>query len=36
MDKIDEALESQLKALVGILKEKVKIAKAYNKAKWEI
>jgi hypothetical protein len=31
MDKIDEALEVQLKALEEIEKEKVKIAKAYNK-----
>jgi hypothetical protein len=30
MDKVDEALESQLKALEEIEKEKVKIAKAYN------
>jgi hypothetical protein len=31
MDKIDEAPESRLKALEEIEKEKVKIAKAYNK-----
>jgi hypothetical protein len=31
MDKVDEALESRLKALEEIEKEKVKIAKAYNK-----
>jgi hypothetical protein len=31
MDKVDEAPESQLKALEEIEKEKVKIAKAYNK-----
>jgi hypothetical protein len=31
MDKIDEAPESQLKALEEIEKEKVKIVKAYNK-----
>jgi hypothetical protein len=31
MDKIDEVLESQLKALEEIEKEKVKIAKAYTK-----
>jgi hypothetical protein len=31
MDKIDEVLESRLKALEEIEKEKVKIAKAYNK-----
>jgi hypothetical protein len=31
MDKIDEAPESQLKALEVIEKEKVKIDKAYNK-----
>jgi hypothetical protein len=31
MDKVDEAPESRLKALEEIEKEKVKIAKAYNK-----
>jgi hypothetical protein len=31
MDKVDEALESRLKALEEIEKEKAKIAKAYNK-----
>jgi hypothetical protein len=31
MEKVDEALESRLKALEEIEKEKVKIAKAYNK-----
>jgi hypothetical protein len=31
MDKIDEAPESRLKALEKIEKEKIKIAKAYNK-----
>jgi hypothetical protein len=31
MDKIDEAPESRLKALEEIEKEKIKIAKAYNK-----
>jgi hypothetical protein len=31
MDKVDEAPESRLKALEKIEKEKVKIAKAYNK-----
>jgi hypothetical protein len=31
MDKVDKALESRLKALEEIEKEKVKIAKAYNK-----
>jgi restriction endonuclease S subunit len=31
MDKVDEALESRLKALEELEKEKVKIAKAYNK-----
>jgi hypothetical protein len=31
MDKVDDAPESQLKALEEIEKEKVKIAKAYNK-----
>jgi hypothetical protein len=31
MDKIDEAPENRLKALEEIEKEKVKIAKAYNK-----
>jgi restriction endonuclease S subunit len=31
MDKVDEAIESRLKALEEIEKEKVKIAKAYNK-----
>jgi hypothetical protein len=31
MDKIDDAPESQFKALEEIAKEKVKIAKAYNK-----
>jgi hypothetical protein len=31
MDKVDEAPESWLKALEEIGKEKVKIAKAYNK-----
>jgi hypothetical protein len=42
MDKLDEAPKSRLKALEEIEKEKVKIAKAYNKRvvenrfKWEI
>jgi hypothetical protein len=42
MDKVDEAPENRLKALEEIEKEKVKIAKAYNKRvrenrfKWEI
>jgi polynucleotide 5'-kinase involved in rRNA processing len=42
MDKVDEAPENWLKALEEIEKEKVKIAKAYNKRvrenrfKWEI
>jgi hypothetical protein len=42
MDKVDEAPESRLKALEEIEKEKVKIAKAYNKRvvenhfKWKI
>jgi ArsR family metal-binding transcriptional regulator len=42
MDKVDEALDSRLKALEEVEKEKVKIAKAYNKRvvencfKWEI
>jgi hypothetical protein len=31
MDKVDEAPESRLKTLEEIEKEKVKIAKAYNK-----
>jgi hypothetical protein len=31
MDKIDDILESQFKALEGIGKEKIKIAKAYHK-----
>jgi hypothetical protein len=30
MDKVEESSESQLKALEEIVKEKVKIAKAYN------
>jgi hypothetical protein len=42
MDKVDKAPENRLKALEEIEKEKVKIAKAYNKRvrenrfKWEI
>jgi hypothetical protein len=42
MDKVDEAPERRLKALEEIEKEKIKIAKAYNKCvvenhfKWEI
>jgi hypothetical protein len=30
MDKVEESSESQIKALEEIVKEKVKIAKAYN------
>jgi hypothetical protein len=36
MDKIDDAPDSQFKALEEIEKEKVKIAKAYNKCVMEI
>jgi hypothetical protein len=35
MDKVDEAPESQLKALEEIEKEKAKVAKAYNKCVME-